>query len=1198
MDVSFISVLKILPALRGVLAPGGRRRSCSSSRSSRWAAPRWGAAASCRTRPCTCRRVRDVAAAAQHELGYAVRGRLRRRPSPAPKATASSSSTCAARGRRSPTAALRGDGARRRWRREPRSASSRGRTWARPGPTLRELVALAAASAGSGVCLEERTARAAWTDLRRGVRVALGQGGRGSRPTRWSCWAATARCSPPATCSSSRSPVAGRELRQPRLPHRDHAARALSHPRERARRRATAYEERRLLARGGAARRPAADAAGDVLNDVVITKAALSRIIELDVTVDGALRLRLPRRRPHRLLAHRLHRLQPRRRRAHPAPHPARGRAHAHLPAHAHQPAAGGERRASTIEVRLRAARDGDVHITLDGQQRLRRSRRQRHRDRDAQRRRAAPGEGARPRLLRGPAHEAEVGRADRASLGLDAGVALALAVPVALWRARVHAAPTARGRCGAACRSAGRGPPRCWPRCRRAPRRRACCAAHPAAACGGPLLVLLLAAAPLVPLFTGRALRPPRLPGRGAASCWRRRRWPWRSRAARGPATAPGAAPTAAVLFAAAFLFYALLGTRIPGPAGPQGDEPHYLVMAQSLWSDGDLDLRDELARREYARFFVGHAPARTPRRAAPPDGSIPSTRPAWPSLLAARPTRWAATPGARLFMSALAALAAVLVHRLRARRGRSGPPPRPRRWARSRSRRPWRSTPCPLYPEVPAALAPPRSCSLARRGSGLARGDRWPRWPRSPAVAAPRLPAAGRAGPGPHARAPVPWAARAARRPSSPRPSRCSSSFFHSLYGRASLAAAYGPGFSADVSPARAPWGAAALLLDRQFGLLAIAPVFAPRPARGRCSCADGGRATRCARRCSAARRSWWAPRSACGGAARARPARFVVPALPALALALAPALRARRDAAAALVGIGARPSSPWPPTPRAPSTTAPTARARCCASSPRPSTSTAACRRSSWTGSGAAPRGVAARGRRARPAGAAAARPRRRRAAATRSLAAGLRTEPLLDRRLATLDLLEAWEPRAVRRPDGPARARRPPGPARPRGARPGCCAPCEIQTSRRIDVPPGLYRLEVVGARASSAERGRPRGAPRPRGRRPRAGQRVPAGRPAGPRPADPVARGRPPAGARRLGRAGRGPIEERAWSRRARPPRAARVRVAARAGAGPLSRGSGRREDDVPRPQRARGRGLPPPGTGRDLPRWSRAGAPR
>ncbi len=49
-----------------------------------------------------------------------------------------------------------------------------------------------------------------------------------------------------------------------------------------------------------------------------------------------------------------------------------------------------------------------------------------------------------------------------------------------------------------------------------------------------------------------------------------------------------------------------------------------------------------------------------------------------------------------------------------------------------------------------------------------------------------------------------------------------------FQTVFGSASLSAAYGPGFSSDVSLARVPWGASALILDRQFGLLLFAPVL----------------------------------------------------------------------------------------------------------------------------------------------------------------------------------------------------------------------------------------------------------------------------------------------------------------------------------------------------------------------------------
>lgn len=37
----------------------------------------------------------------------------------------------------------------------------------------------------------------------------------------------------------------------------------------------------------------------------------------------------------------------------------------------------------------------------------------------------------------------------------------------------------------------------------------------------------------------------------------------------------------------------------------GLTGDEPHYLVLAQSLWRDGDLDLRNNYLERQYAAYY-----------------------------------------------------------------------------------------------------------------------------------------------------------------------------------------------------------------------------------------------------------------------------------------------------------------------------------------------------------------------------------------------------------------------------------------------------------------------------------------------------------------------------------------------------------------------------------------------------------------
>jgi len=634
--------------------------------------------------------------------------------------------------------------------------------------------------------------------------------------------------------------------------------------------------------------------------------------------------------------------------------------------------------------------------------------------------------------------------------------VALALALPLALWETRVHAAPAAAGLWRGVSDPPGAG--------------RILLAAlvgvvgaallrrRPAEA-RRPLLVLLLAAGPLVPLLTGRAL--PLLAFQGAALTLV-------IAAALGVALARRAGASAArpigvhggVLFAAAFVFYALLGTRVPGPAGPQGDEPHYLVMAQSLWSDGDLDLRDDFAGREYAGFFAGTLQPHTSPRS--PAGRIyPVHAPGLPVLLLPA-YALGGYPGARLWMSALAALTAVLVHRL-VRDASVHPPAAAAAWAVFALTPPFAFYAVALYPEVPAALATAAFLLLARRDPG---------W--RAAILAGVIAAA------------LPWlhprllplaalglALTLARR--CPRGARvCAAAafagsvaallfFFHSLYGRASIAAAYGPGFSADVSPARAPWGAAALLFDRQFGLLIVGPVFVLALAGGaalaRWRPGDAMRAALLGGATLLAGASfsmWW------GGACP--PARFVVPALPALALALAPALRARRDAAAALGAIGLAIVALAADAPRALHNRADGESALLRVLAP-------ALDLDGWLpsfvlGGPQAPllalslAAVASlglwRGARGLAAG----------AFGYLALAAGLHTEPLIHRRLATLDLLEAWDPLRLRGPLGPPVLGELRVPLDLRRA-PWLLRAREMRSSRRIDVPAGLYRLEVVG-----------------------------------------------------------------------------------------------------------------------------------
>ncbi len=126
------------------------------------------------------------------------------------------------------------------------------------------------------------------------------------------------------------------------------------------------FDERRML-HAVAKRDGQADEVADVLNDVVITKASLSRIIELDVHVDG---LFVSAFRADGLIV------------SSPTGSTAYNLAaggpilHPSLPAIAitpicphmltNRPLVVGDK--STIEVRLRPARDVEVHVTFDGQ--------------------------------------------------------------------------------------------------------------------------------------------------------------------------------------------------------------------------------------------------------------------------------------------------------------------------------------------------------------------------------------------------------------------------------------------------------------------------------------------------------------------------------------------------------------------------------------------------------------------------------------------------------------------------------------------------------------------------------------------------------------------------------------------------------------------------------------------------------------
>ncbi len=117
-------------------------------------------------------------------------------------------------------------------------------------------------------------------------------------------------------------------------------------------------------------------------------------------------------------------------------------------------------------------------------------------------------------------------------------------------------------------------------------------------------------------------------------------------------------------LLLVVAGTLYAGVGLRHAAGLQVSGDEPHYLVMAQSLWRDHDLDLRDEYDGEEWAEFVPG--PLRPHWGAPRADGRpFPAHSPGLPLLLA---PAYAALgrEGCVLVMALVAAAAALVCRRL----------------------------------------------------------------------------------------------------------------------------------------------------------------------------------------------------------------------------------------------------------------------------------------------------------------------------------------------------------------------------------------------------------------------------------------------------------------------------------------------------------------------------------------------------
>src|SRR5439155_17576186 len=63
---------------------------------------------------------------------------------------------------------------------------------------------------------------------------------------------------------------------------------------------------------------------------------------------------------------------------------------------------------------------------------------------------------------------------------------------------------------------------------------------------------------------------------------------------------------PRRRTVFAASLILYLIFGLRSARAIGPAGDEPHYLIIAQSLLADGDLQIENNHRNQEYRSFYT----------------------------------------------------------------------------------------------------------------------------------------------------------------------------------------------------------------------------------------------------------------------------------------------------------------------------------------------------------------------------------------------------------------------------------------------------------------------------------------------------------------------------------------------------------------------------------------------------------------
>jgi hypothetical protein len=119
--------------------------------------------------------------------------------------------------------------------------------------------------------------------------------------------------------------------------------------------------------------------------------------------------------------------------------------------------------------------------------------------------------------------------------------------------------------------------------------------------------------------------------------------------------------------IFLGAFLPYLFLGAHVTTAMSTTSDEPYYLVVTHSLLHDGDADLANNLAARDYLPFYWGPLPRDRRAIRVTPDGQMYARLyQGFQSVLLLPGYALAGRSGAVATTNALAAAALVLMFRL----------------------------------------------------------------------------------------------------------------------------------------------------------------------------------------------------------------------------------------------------------------------------------------------------------------------------------------------------------------------------------------------------------------------------------------------------------------------------------------------------------------------------------------------------